>query len=142
LTGSNGEEDEMGDYNIPEDYDGPVRHVIYCRADWKTCFGVHETVAEVQDCYRKARVARNDPDYFPCGWLVEIRTEDGIAAIACGALARVTSRGFECEAGHEHVHAEIRHREGWEYAEDLDEAHQLFRAGVEPRTMAGQVWPA
>lgn len=41
-------------------------------------------------------------------------------------------RGYTCEAGHDHVYAEVRDREGWEYAEDEDEARQLARADATP----------
>jgi hypothetical protein len=133
----------MGDWNVDPEYDGPVYHVITCKSGWLTCHGWHEKVAQVSDCYRKTRVMATDIDrYFPCNWLIEQATEDGTIAVECGALARVTDRGFDCEAGHEHVIQEARIAEGWEYAEDEGEAMQLARAGVEPRTFAtGQVWP-
>jgi hypothetical protein len=51
----------------------------------------------------------------------------------CGAEVVSTRRGWECAAGHSHVWAEVREAEGWEYAEDDDEAARMIKAGVEPR---------
>lgn len=72
----------------------------------------------------------------PCGWLVErlfVYEEVGetdLRVVECGAPARFTDRGFECDAGHSHVNAEYRSREGWDYAEDEHEARLLRRVGV------------
>lgn len=105
------------------------------------CKATHEAVASVRACY--------DDRLFPCNWLVERPApwyydeetgeswggEDGPVIEDCGADAIVTDRGFTCSAGHGHVYAEIRNAEGWEYAEDADEAKRLARAGVEPRDL-------
>lgn len=83
---------------------------------------------------------------FPCGWAVErlvggywVDDEDGPWFIEaeriveeCGATATEDARGWSCEAGHSHVFAEVRHAEGWEYAEDAEEARRLTMAGVAP----------
>lgn len=96
------------------------------------CRETHRSVAAVRACSQGVPV-------FPCGWLVMIATEDGPAAVECGADAEATDRGWTCAAGHEHVTAEARHREGWDYAEDAGEAMNMVRAGVEPRTMDGHL---
>jgi hypothetical protein len=79
---------------------------------------------------------------FPCPWLVDRGyNEDGESVITeCEALAWGSDRGFECEAGHGHVYAEVRVREGWEYAEDRDEAAALAKVGVMPVQMDGSVF--
>ena len=71
-------------------------------------------------------------------WLFSIRTSQASANLR-GAEAIATARGWTCAAGHEHVTAEARHAEGWEYAECYDEAKALAAAGVEPLTMSGHL---
>jgi hypothetical protein len=53
----------------------------------------------------------------------------------CGAEAIYDDRGFTCNAGHSHVMAEIRNAEGWDYAEDADEASRLAKTGTDPRDL-------
>lgn len=76
---------------------------------------------------------------YPCGWQIQVGLdEDGGAVIdECGAAAWDTERGWKCDAGHEHVTAEARWREGWDYAADPGEAMLLARAGVQPVAMDG-----
>lgn len=128
----------MGSYITSADYDadwdGPAAHRIYCPSGWATCHGSHEKVADVKDCFRKARVVRSDPDrYFACDWLVQGLGEDGPYTFPCGALARSRDDGgFDCEAGHEHTPAQVLAERGQAYAEDEDEARRLIKAGVAP----------
>lgn len=90
----------------------------------------HATVDAVRACHRD--------NTAPCHWLVErvSYTEDGpmTTIVDCGALSWPLpgGRGWACEAGHEHVTAEVRAAEGWEYAEDQREARRLEKAGVRP----------
>lgn len=70
---------------------------------------------------------------FPCGWLYEVPTHtlypadaewypdspsDVYTTLACSALAIGDERSWVCEHGHEHVHAEARFNEGWDYYDD------------------------
>lgn len=101
------------------------------------CKATHHSSAAVKACYAG--------NLYACDWLVE--RVDGWddeeygqydfeeVIVPCGAEAIVDSRGFTCTAGHSHVYAEIRRAEGWEYAEDADEASRMARAGVEPRDL-------
>jgi hypothetical protein len=101
------------------------------------CKGTHLTVEGVRRCYAGTA--------HPCGWQFEardrwgtLRDEDGGAIVReCDALSWDNGRAFVCEAGHEHVWAEARAREGWEYAEDADEARSLAKAGIMPVGMDG-----
>ena len=85
-----------------------------------------------------------------CGWMVEHRgqwveyevepgewygewTEPGVRE--CGAKVTETDRGWTCDAGHGHVFMEVRHAEGWDYAEDDGDAMNLTKAGTEPRDL-------
>lgn len=88
----------------------------------------HETIEGVRACHRG--------ETWACTWLNgrTEHTEDGPVLVTseCGALAYPLpgDRGYTCEAGHEHIYAEVRADEGWEYAEDQDEAQRLERNGV------------
>lgn len=107
-----------------------------------SCKTRHSSAAAVKACYAGATIA-------PCTWLVE-RTltfvdpetgewwggEDGPSIVDCGAEAIYDDRGFECAAGHSHVTAEIRFAEGWDYAEDAEEAKRMAKYGTEPRDFA------
>jgi len=102
------------------------------------CKELHHSAAAVRACYAGATIA-------PCNWLVERFTpgeyvgDDWLEEVTreedCGAEAIYDDRGFTCDAGHSHVRAEIRNAEGWEYAEDADEALLLAKAGVDPRDL-------
>lgn len=105
------------------------------------CKETHQSVHAVQSCYQGSTVAA-------CSWLVErcsayqdpetgewLGGEDGPSIVECGAEAIFTDWGFECAAGHSHVRAEVRHAEGWDYAEDHGEAELLSRWGTEPRDL-------
>lgn len=100
------------------------------------CKQSHKAVESIKACYRG--------DLFECDWLVSRVggwvSEDGEydsydEIVFCGAEAIVSERGFECAVGHSHVYADIRRAEGWEYAEDGDEALRLAKSGVEPRDL-------
>jgi hypothetical protein len=101
------------------------------------CGQVHTCVAAVKACHRG--------DTGRCNWLEWerdrygiFRDEDGTPITReCGAFAWFDERGSYCEAGHEHISEEARHREGWTYAEDVDEAVALAKAGVYPVAMDG-----
>lgn len=80
------------------------------------------------------------PATWPCAWLVEHYTEDGVSARDCGAPAWETPTGWRCRDGHEHVRAEVRYAQGWEYAEDAEEARHMARNGVRPVRMDGTEW--
>lgn len=105
------------------------------------CGGKHDSVAATRACHTG--------DLFACHWMVEKwvgwtdeetgQSEGDMQVVDCGAEAIATERGWTCAAGHEHVTAEARHAEGWEYAEDWGEAKNLAAAGVEPLTMSGHV---
>lgn len=105
--------------------------------------GAHATVDNVRRCYL-------DQSAEICNWLIEIpahwveEIEDFVDArqVECGMLAweLPEGRGWTCEAGHEHIHAEVRDREGWDYAEDLDEAKRLAAVGVASVQMDGRPW--
>lgn len=80
-----------------------------------------------------------------CTWMVEdhFRDQDGMPdsqIVDCGAEAAFGPDGFACAAGHAHVSAEARSRQGWDYAHDATEAGLLAKAGVEARDMAGRVF--
>jgi hypothetical protein len=104
------------------------------------CKEKHLTVDAVRACHTR--------DTFACHWLIErpagwhVEAEDFVEAsiIECGALAWEHERGWTCETGHEHIYAEVRSREGWEYAEDENEARGLAKAGVFPVDMQGRAF--
>jgi hypothetical protein len=83
---------------------------------------------------------------FVCDWLVQLPgqeyTDFEPIIRECGATAVVTERGFECEAGHEHVNAETRDAEGWDYASDEEEAAVRAKYGYESRLPDGHVFIA
>lgn len=105
--------------------------------------GTHTTVDLVRACYL-------DPNTFTCDWLVEVpahwveEIEDFVDAqiVECGALAweLPDNRGWTCENGHEHIRAEVRDREGWDYAEDREEAKRLAKVGVASVQIDGRPW--
>jgi hypothetical protein len=75
----------------------------------------------------------------PCGWLVEHREFDGYDVAEwvadCGAELVESARGWACAAGHEHTFAEVRDREGWDYAQDGYDVAVLAHGGKEARPM-------
>jgi hypothetical protein len=110
-----------------------------------SCGSYHRYVIQVRACYGVLPEGT-----FPCSWLTEALLATGDpdepyypGIVECGAPAhlRADGTGYDCEAGHEHTTAEARQAQGWEYCSDTDEAKQLARVGVEPRTMTGQIWP-
>ncbi len=119
-------------------------HRIRCA----NCDGAHTSVAAIAACHLGALTT--------CGWLVEHpgrwvdaewTNHDGTTEATsdyieggladCGAETIHTARGWTCAHGHEHVNIDTRLAEGWDHAEDYDEALGMARAGVEPRTMSG-----
>lgn len=113
------------------------------RAKHNGTTGTHRTVAAVKACFLDATT-------FACDWQYEardrygvIRDEDGeIVIITCGALAwnLPGNRGWACENGHEHVTAQARRDERWDYAEDRHEAERLAKVGVASVQMDGRPW--
>lgn len=106
-------------------------------------------------------IIRDKSETFPCTWLVERHPhyrgcpardagedcgtcEDAYVTTAdCGAPSYIlrdqatgAEVGWECEDGHQHITAQVRFEQGWEYAEDPEEAGRLARAGVVPVPMA------
>lgn len=118
-------------------------HVIFCRSNWMGRERhEHRTVAEVRSCCEAARDAAAGIEVWPCTWLLEGRYDDGSKfAYECGAPSRLTpERGegsYACEAGHDHVPAQVRWEQCWDYAEDADEAARLSRNGTRPVAMNG-----
>lgn len=101
------------------------------------CDQTHGSVFAVRACHDGAEV-------FACGWLTEardrfgpIRDEDGRQIIdECGADAIGTQTGWSCAAGHSYVDMETRHAQGWDYAEDAEEAASMLRnSTTEPRDL-------
>ncbi|MGW4528857.1 hypothetical protein [Amycolatopsis sp. NPDC004378] len=78
---------------------------------------------------------------WTCDWLTaHTNPEDGEQyTVECGGLAWFLpeGRGHTCEHGHDHIYAEVRHREGWDYAADPDEAGLLAGRGIQPVAMNG-----
>jgi hypothetical protein len=72
-----------------------------------------------------------------CGWQYQVYVEGEPYIRGCTGAAWDTGRGFTCEWGHEHVTAEVRHAEGWDYAADPEEAGLLAGVGVQPVAMNG-----
>jgi hypothetical protein len=62
-----------------------------------------------------------------CTWTVVAGAdEDGYPYHTdCGAETVIYDRGFVCTAGHEHVNAQTRHEEGWDYY-DADDPRFMF----------------
>lgn len=102
------------------------------------CKQTHRSVEAVKACHAGALIGT-------CTWLVErtvCHPEDGLMQVTedCGAEMICTERGSECAVGHSHVTAEARQREGWDYAEDRDEAIQLAKQGITPFEMDGHIF--
>lgn len=99
------------------------------------CTKTHTATDAVKAC--------SQGNLFPCHWAVKRYVGDPdepwLTTVDCGADAIATERGWTCNAGHEHVTMETRLDEGWDYAEDADEAMDMARAGVQPFTMDGHV---
>src|SRR5690348_3860196 len=95
----------------------PRPHRIRCSSGWKGCLGSHESVRTVQWCWEARRSGA-----WPCDWLVSTLSEDGPAALECGAPAHWEPENgegaFGCDKGHTHVPAQTRRTQGWDYAED------------------------
>ena len=81
------------------------------------------------------QAARLERDLGPDGAAV------GALAVAaeCGGLAWFLpeDRGYTCEYGHDHIYAEVRHHEGWDYAADPEEVGLLAGRGIQPVAMNG-----
>jgi hypothetical protein len=71
----------------------------------------HPTTESVRACFAGQTGA--------CDWFVLGYYDDGTTyERPCGAFSWTTGRGWECAKGHEHVYAEVRAAEGWDYDED------------------------
>ncbi|GAA2679024.1 MULTISPECIES: hypothetical protein [Actinosynnema] len=95
---------------------------------------VHASVDAVRACCLADEV-------WACRWLVaRFNHEDGEEyVVECGGLSwhLPDDRGHTCEHGHDHIYADVREREGWDYAADPDEAGLLAGRGVHPVAMNG-----
>lgn len=92
----------------------------------------HADIAAVKACFLGDGV---------CGWFIDAgrHPEDGeTMLLECGYALHYTDRGWTCDGGHEHVTAEVRWAEHWDYCSS-DEAEGMARVGVEPRDMQGRV---
>lgn len=99
------------------------------------CGNHHHAVETVRRCH--------NGETTPCDWLIDTRTydEDGQPIIVeCGAASWVDERAWQCERGHEHVHTEVRLREGWDYASDEEEAAVRAKYGHESRLPDGHLY--
>jgi len=78
-------------------------------------------------------------EHYPtCHWLVRAGyTEDGEVIRDCAADVTFTDTGWSCQAGHEHVTAEVRHAQGWDYAADAEEAALLRKHGTDAVHISG-----
>lgn len=134
----------MGSYDrVPEDYDGPApEHVIWCNSKWSYFpeRHTHPTVELVRICATAARFEKAGAKVWPCSWDMEAMGEDGPYAVRCNLPTMFTDdRGsYECVGGHDHVPAEVRFEQGWDYAEDAGAAELLAKYGTEPRDMQGR----
>lgn len=104
------------------------------------CQATHQSVEGVRRCHAG--------ETSTCSWLYEardrwgtLRDEDGSPIIhECGALSWDTGRALVCENGHEHVWAEARQQERWDYTESREEAAQLAKFGIDAVDMQGRAW--
>lgn len=94
----------------------------------------HATIDAVRACYLESET-------WPCTWLMSYtHPEDGeIRTVECAGLSwfLLDNRGYICEHGHEHIYAEVRAVERWDYAADPEEAGLLAGRGVRPIAMDG-----
>lgn len=140
----------MGSYDKqPEDWNDftdaawTPQHVIFCNSKWMGRERhSHEVVTQVRSCYQAARDMTQGIRAWPCTWLLEGRYDDGSKfTFECDAPTRFTpERGegsYACESGHDHVPAQVRWEQGWDYAEDAEEASRLRRNGVQAVAMNG-----
>lgn len=156
MTASPRSEPEVGSYDyLPDDYDGPApQHVIWCNSKWSHRLERHEhygdnrreLVEEVRGCSEAARDEKAGAEVWPCSWYLLGRYDDGSTfEYPCGLPTRYApdrGRGsYECLAGHDHVPADVRDAQGWDYAGDEGEARLLARAGTVPVQMDGSPWP-
>lgn len=129
------------DWNLYADANWAPEHVIFCNSG---LYGrnrhQHQTTAEVRECFQAAQDLAKGIDVWPCSWLVEGTHDDGTKYVYdCNSPTRYTDdRGsYKCTVGHDHVPAEVRAEQGWDYAGDEGEAILLARAGVLPVQMDG-----
>lgn len=106
-------------------------HWITCgnRAAHNGEVGFHKSVNQVKACYGLVAL---------CGWQSQgAWIEDFYEIIECDGIITENERGWSCSYGHEHVTAEVRYAEGWDYASDEQEAAQLRKYGVDAVAMNG-----
>lgn len=97
----------------------------------KTVVVYHADAAAVKACFLGDGV---------CGWVMNmgVDPEDGEPMLMeCGHALHVSERGWRCDNGHEHVTAQVRQMEGWDYAADEEEATLLRKYGVDAVAMNG-----
>ena len=117
--------------------------MIFCNSKWGgQARHDHQAVEEVRECYQAARDEAAGTPVWQCGWLLEGRYDDGSRyTFPCEAPARFTPEraegSYACTRGHDHIPAEVRYAEGWDYAADEDEAELLRRHGTQAVAMNG-----
>lgn len=133
------------DWNDFADIPWAPPHAIFCRAIWagqQDGKHSHQHVDEVRACYKAMHDTKAGIQVWPCSWLLEGRYDDGsIYTYECLAPARFTpERGegaFECSNGHDFIPPQVRYAEGWDYAEDAEEAAHLRKHGIDAVSMRG-----
>jgi len=119
------------------------------------CRFTHASLAEVRQCAAEHHSGKRCAPW-KCSWLVErpfcrqpecgMCEDGGHPPTECGAWSRQLFNaagreiGYECTVGHDHIDAQARMEEGWDYAADPGEAALLAKYGTEPRHMDGHVW--
>jgi hypothetical protein len=122
-----------------------MAHQIVCNSKWgMQPKHTHPSAELVRACYEAKRDVQAGIAVWPCSWLAqEGFTEDGVPVIVeCGLPTRFTDDkgSYACIGGHDHVPAEVRFEQGWDYAEDDDEARRLAQAGTRPVQVNGDSW--
>lgn len=97
----------------------------------------HHNILEVKECYGLVTLCQWQVERDVClhegdeEWPPEWERQ----VVACGAPVHEDEHGWRCEGGHSYVDMETRWKEGWDYAEDREEAKRLTAAGTEPRDL-------
>lgn len=139
----------MGSYDKqPEDWNDFADmawmppHVIKCNSGWshRDARHDHQAVWEVRACFEAAHAEKAGKPVWPCTWLIEGRYDDGSRfTYECGEPTTLNGEEgeYECAAGHSHVPAWVRADQGWDYAEDDEEAKRLRSVGIDAVSMRG-----
>lgn len=122
-----------------------MTHGAYCARSHHIncghCHDSHHSIAQVRVCGTQRYTipeTGETVDAWPCDWLLNYIDDEGeTRERECWHPSWLTGRGNTCAAGHEHVRAEFRAAEGWDYASP-DEAYALAAAGTMPVGMDGK----